>query len=55
VEHGRTVLQGLSGVAVRRVEVLPGGTRVVHVVTAEETAAACPDCGVFSTSGEGGT
>ena len=26
------------------------GTRVVHVLTAEETAAACPSCGVVSTS-----
>jgi hypothetical protein len=24
--------------------------RVVHVATAEEAAAACPSCGVFSTS-----
>jgi transposase len=37
-------------VAVRRVELEPDGSRVVHVVTAEETAAACPECGVFSTS-----
>jgi transposase len=53
LEHGTTVLLGLSGVAVRRVELAPDGTRVVHVVTAEQTAAACPACGVFSTSVKG--
>jgi transposase len=40
-------------VRVERVERLADGTRVVHVVTAEETAAACPSCGVFSTSVKG--
>jgi transposase len=40
-------------VAVRRVELAAAGIRVVHVVTAEETAAACPECGVFSTSVKG--
>ena len=53
MEHGTTVLLGLSGVAVRRVELAAAGIRVVHVVTAEETAAACPACGVFSTSVKG--
>ena len=33
-----------------RVELEPDGARVVHVVTADETAAACPSCGVVSTS-----
>ena len=33
-----------------RVERRPDGTRVVHVATADETAAACPGCGVVSTS-----
>lgn len=33
-----------------RVEQLDDGTRVVHVVTADESAAACPGCGVVSTS-----
>src|SRR5215207_5447047 len=51
--HGTTVLLGLSGVAVRRVELEPDGSRVVHVVTAEETAAACPSCGVLSSSVKG--
>lgn len=33
-----------------RVERRPDGTRVVHVVTDEPSAAACPGCGVVSTS-----
>ena len=53
MEHGTTVLLGLSGVAVRRVELAAAGIRVVHVVTAEEAAAACPECGVFFTSVKG--
>ena len=47
---GTTLLFGLPGVRVERVEQLDDGTRVVHVVTADEAAAACPDCGVVSTS-----
>jgi transposase len=35
---------------VERVERRADGTRVVHVVTADETAAACPECGVVSAS-----
>jgi len=51
VSDGTTLLFGLpGGVRVERVERLTDGTRVVHVATAEETAAACPSCGVFSTS-----
>ncbi len=50
MEHGTTLLLGLSGVAVERVELDDAGGRVVHVRTADETAAACPSCGVFSTS-----
>jgi transposase len=50
LEHGTTALLGLSGVAVRRVELGSDGTRVVHVVTTDEAAAARPVCGVFSTS-----
>ena len=45
-----TLLFGLPGVRVERVERRADGTRVVHVVTTEETAAACPSCGVLSTS-----
>jgi transposase len=50
VVDGTTLLFGLPGVRVERVERGADGTRVVHVVTAEETAPACPSCGVFSTS-----
>ncbi|WP_428338395.1 hypothetical protein [Mycobacterium sp.] len=45
-----TTLFGLPGVQVERVERLADETRVVQVVTAEQTAAACPSCGVVSTS-----
>jgi transposase len=47
---GTTILFGLPGVRVRDVVRAGDGTRVVHVVTDEETAAACPACGVLSTS-----
>ncbi|MGH3556655.1 MAG: ISL3 family transposase [Mycobacterium sp.] len=50
MSDGTTLLFGLPGVRVERVERLTDGTRVVHVITAEETAAACPGCGVVSTS-----
>ena len=36
---GTTLLFGLAGVRVERVERLPDGTRVVHAVTADQTAA----------------
>ncbi len=54
MSDGTTLLFGLPGVRVERVERLPDGTRVVHVITDEPTAAACPSCGVFSTSRKGG-
>jgi transposase len=44
------VLFGLPGVRVERVERRANGTRVVDVITDEPTAAACPSCGVVSTS-----
>jgi len=44
-----TLLLDLDGLAVTAVERVPSGARVVRVVTADETAAACPSCGVFST------
>ena len=50
MEHGTTILFGLPGLGVRAVELDAGGGRVVHVVTLEEGASACPSCGVFSTS-----
>lgn len=53
VERGATLLLGIEGLAVERVELEEGGARVAHVVTAEESAAACPCCGVVSTSVKG--
>lgn len=55
MEQGRGCLDsswlfGLGGVVVRRVELAPDGGRVVHVVTAEDGSAACPDCGFVSDS-----
>jgi transposase len=50
VYDGTTLLFGLPGVRVVRVERRANGTRVVHVVTADETATACPGCGVVSSS-----
>ncbi len=47
---GTTLLLGLPGVRVERVERRADGTWLVHVVTADEAAAACPKCGVVSTS-----
>ncbi|MBL3671730.1 transposase family protein [Streptomyces sp. M2CJ-2] len=48
-----TVLLGLDGVSVARVERLADGTRRVHLATADETARACPVCGVFATRVKG--
>ncbi len=53
MEHGTTLLLGLAGVAVQRVELDDAGARVVHVRTADETGSACPSCGVFSTAVKG--
>ena len=50
VNHGTTLLFGLSGVRVARVERAADGARVVHVVTADSAAAGCPECGTVSTS-----
>ncbi|SDY74780.1 zinc-finger of transposase IS204/IS1001/IS1096/IS1165 [Modestobacter sp. DSM 44400] len=47
---GTTILFGLPGVRVHKVVRAADGVRVVHVITDDETAAACPACGVFSTS-----
>ena len=41
-------LLDLGGLAVDRVESDTSGGRVVHLVTADECASACPSCGVFS-------
>jgi transposase len=50
LEHSTTLLFGLPGMRVARVERAGDGTRVVHAVTDEEAVAACPSCGVISTS-----
>jgi transposase len=44
-----TLLLGLEGMAVMRVEVDQDGHRTVHVSTDDESAKACPACGVFAT------
>ena len=46
-------LLDLGGLAVDRIESDTFGGRVVHLVTADETASACPSCGVFSDSVKG--
>jgi transposase len=46
-------LLGLGGLAVDRVASDAFGGRVVHVVTADETASACPNCGVLSVTLKG--
>jgi transposase len=54
MEKGTTILFGLPGVAVERVERVTGEdggpARLVHVRTAVSSAAGCPCCGVMSTS-----
>ncbi len=53
VDIGANRLLGLEGLAVRHVELQERGARVVHLVTEEEAAAACPSCGMLSTSVKG--
>jgi len=54
MENGTTILFGLPGVTVERVERVAGEdgerVRLVHVTTAASSAAGCPVCGVVSTS-----
>ena len=53
MDDGTSILFGLPGVAVDRVERFTGegsAMRLVHVVTAASSAAGCPQCGVVSTS-----
>ena len=45
-----TLLLGLGGVSVDRVESRADGSRVVHVRTDDQSAGACPECGVLSSS-----
>lgn len=53
LEQGASRLLGIEGLAVTRVELEEDGVRVAHVVTDDESAAACPSCGVFSSSVKG--
>jgi transposase len=53
IESDASRLFGLEGLAVTRVVTDGEGGRVVHVVTADETAAGCPSCGVISVSVKG--
>ena len=53
VEDAASRLLGVPGLAVVAVDVERDGARVAHVVTDDETAAACPACGVFSSSVKG--
>ena len=46
-------LLDLGGLAVDRIASDAFGCRVVHLVTADETASACPSCGVLSSSLKG--
>jgi transposase len=54
MEKSTTILFGLPGVAVQRVERTVDGNdvavRLVHLVTTASSAAGCPQCGVISTS-----
>jgi len=43
-------LLDLGGLAIERIASDTFGLRVVHVVTADEGASACPSCGVLSMS-----
>jgi transposase len=49
-QHGTTILFGLRGVRVREVVRHAEHGRVVHVLTDDAGAAACPVCGVLSTT-----
>lgn len=48
-----TLMLGLDGVSVVQVEPLEGGTRRVHLTTADEGARACPTCRVISVKPKG--
>jgi transposase len=53
VSNGTTLLFGLPGVRVRRVETDGLGETVVHVETAQDQAPGCPECGTVSSSPKG--
>jgi transposase len=48
-----TLLLDLDGLAVEAVERAKDGSRVVRLVTTDETATACPTCGVFASKVKG--
>ncbi len=48
-----SLLLGIEGLAVELVTLEEDGGRVAHLCTADEVAAACPSCGVVSTSLKG--
>ncbi|WP_179277951.1 transposase family protein [Rhodococcus sp. 14-2470-1a] len=53
MDQSTTVLFGLPGVRVDRVTSNATGARLVEFTTDDEQAAACPSCGVVSTSVKG--
>lgn len=53
MDQSTTVLFGLPGVRVDRVSTDDAGVRLVEFFTDDERAAACPSCGVVSTSVKG--
>jgi transposase len=53
INEDGTALLGLDGLGLLRVDLVQDGARVVHVVTTDERAAACPTCGVISTALKG--
>ncbi len=48
-----SLLLGIDGLAVEQVTLEEDGGRVAHLLTADETASACPSCGVVSISLKG--
>jgi transposase len=53
VHDDTTLLLGLDGVVVERVELDPDGCRVVHLATAEDRPVVCPSCRTASASPKG--
>ena len=49
-QRGATLLLGIEGLSVASVSVDADGGRVVEVVTDDESAAGCPQCGILSSS-----
>ncbi|WP_200309702.1 transposase family protein, partial [Streptomyces adelaidensis] len=49
INEAATRLLGLEGVSVIKVKDDEAGGSTVYVVTAEDSARACPSCGIFAT------